>query len=375
MTIFTRMTALAERDGRGQPRPGLPRRGRAGGDHRGRGRRAARRPQPVRAAARRAGAARGDRRAPAAALRHRARPGTRSRSPSARPRRSPPRCSRWSSPATRCSCSTPATTATRAIVGARRRRAAADRARAARLARSRGASRAIAPRTRVLLLNSPHNPTGRVLDRAELELLADACREHDLIAITDEVYEHLVFDGEHIPLATLPDGRAHADGVVARQDALGHRLEDRLGERARPSWSRGSATSSSSSPSPAARRSSTRPRWRSALPTPIRCGDGAARQARPPRGGPRARRASTCSHTEGTYFLNADGTPGEPTRPTLCDAPAARGGRRRDPAVAVRRATGWATLLRFAFSKRDDVLDEAIERLTRSRGASGTRGG
>jgi N-succinyldiaminopimelate aminotransferase len=64
--------------------------------------------------------------------------------------------------------------------------------------------RAITRRARVLLLNTPHNPTGKVFTRAELELIADACAEHDLIAITDEVYEHLVFDGEHIPLSTLP---------------------------------------------------------------------------------------------------------------------------------------------------------------------------
>ena len=63
---------------------------------------------------------------------------------------------------------------------------------------------AITRRARVLLLNSPHNPTGKVLSRQELELIADACLEHDLIAITDEVYEHLVYDGRHIPLATLP---------------------------------------------------------------------------------------------------------------------------------------------------------------------------
>ena len=56
----------------------------------------------------------------------------------------------------------------------------------------------------MLLLNSPHNPTGRVLTRAELELIAAACVEHDLVCISDEVYEHLVYDGEHIPLATLP---------------------------------------------------------------------------------------------------------------------------------------------------------------------------
>ena len=63
---------------------------------------------------------------------------------------------------------------------------------------------AIGPGARLLLLNSPHNPTGRVLSRAELELIATACVEHDLICVTDEVYEHLVYDGEHIPIATLP---------------------------------------------------------------------------------------------------------------------------------------------------------------------------
>ena len=63
---------------------------------------------------------------------------------------------------------------------------------------------AAAPGARMLVLNSPHNPTGRVLTRAELEGVARVCVDNDLIAVTDEVYEHLVFDGEHIPLATLP---------------------------------------------------------------------------------------------------------------------------------------------------------------------------
>ncbi len=63
---------------------------------------------------------------------------------------------------------------------------------------------AIGPRARVLLLNTPHNPTGRVLSSSELGLIAGACVEHDLICVTDEVYEHLVYDGEHIPIATLP---------------------------------------------------------------------------------------------------------------------------------------------------------------------------
>jgi N-succinyldiaminopimelate aminotransferase len=64
---------------------------------------------------------------------------------------------------------------------------------------------AVTPRTRFVLLNSPHNPTGTVLDRDELQALADLAIEHDLVVITDEVYEHLVFDDhEHVPMATLP---------------------------------------------------------------------------------------------------------------------------------------------------------------------------
>lgn len=67
---------------------------------------------------------------------------------------------------------------------------------------------AVGPRTRMILVNSPHNPTGTVFTRAELDEIALLCREHDLIAVTDEVYEHLTFDGvEHIPLATLPGMR------------------------------------------------------------------------------------------------------------------------------------------------------------------------
>jgi aspartate/methionine/tyrosine aminotransferase len=61
-------------------------------------------------------------------------------------------------------------------------------------------------RTRAIIVNTPHNPTGKVYTREELELIADLCRRHDVLAITDEVYEHMVFDGhEHISLATLPD--------------------------------------------------------------------------------------------------------------------------------------------------------------------------
>src|SRR6202012_6268128 len=57
---------------------------------------------------------------------------------------------------------------------------------------------------RMLLLNTPHNPTGRVLSRAELTAVAEVCIEHDLVCVSDEVYEHLVYDGEHVPPASLP---------------------------------------------------------------------------------------------------------------------------------------------------------------------------
>ncbi|MET9507375.1 pyridoxal phosphate-dependent aminotransferase [Streptomyces flavidovirens] len=66
---------------------------------------------------------------------------------------------------------------------------------------------AVTPRTRLILLNTPHNPTGTVLTREELAAVAALAVERDLLVITDEVYEHLVFDGEHIPLASFPGMR------------------------------------------------------------------------------------------------------------------------------------------------------------------------
>lgn len=63
---------------------------------------------------------------------------------------------------------------------------------------------AITDRTSLILLNTPHNPTGTVFDADELRTVAELAIEHDLIVVTDEVYEHLVFDGEHVPIATLP---------------------------------------------------------------------------------------------------------------------------------------------------------------------------
>jgi N-succinyldiaminopimelate aminotransferase len=66
---------------------------------------------------------------------------------------------------------------------------------------------AITPRTRMLLLNTPHNPTGKVFTRTELEAIAALAVEHNLLVMADECYEHLVFEGEHIPIVTMPGMR------------------------------------------------------------------------------------------------------------------------------------------------------------------------
>jgi hypothetical protein len=116
---------------------------------------------------------------------------------------------------------------------------------------------AVSERTRLILLNTPHNPTGTVLSRDELQLVADAARRADALLVTDEVYEHLTFDGDaHTPVATLP-------GMAERTLTISS-----AGSPAPPSSSRRSPRSSSSSPTPAAHPSSPRSRAPSSTATP-----------------------------------------------------------------------------------------------------------
>ena len=64
---------------------------------------------------------------------------------------------------------------------------------------------AFGPRTRAIIVNTPQNPTGKVFTRAELNLIAGLCQKHDALAVTDEIYEHILYDGAvHVPMATLP---------------------------------------------------------------------------------------------------------------------------------------------------------------------------
>jgi aspartate/methionine/tyrosine aminotransferase len=69
--------------------------------------------------------------------------------------------------------------------------------------------RAFSARTRAIVVNTPHNPTGKVFSRPELEVIAELCLEHGAIAITDEIYEHLVYRGRHTSIATLPGMAEH----------------------------------------------------------------------------------------------------------------------------------------------------------------------
>src|SRR5207245_2654587 len=68
---------------------------------------------------------------------------------------------------------------------------------------------AFSAHTRAIIVRTPNNPTGRVLSRRELEAIAELCRRHDAYAVTDEIYEHIYYEGEHLPIATL-------DGMMGR---------------------------------------------------------------------------------------------------------------------------------------------------------------
>src|SRR6266849_7055035 len=65
-------------------------------------------------------------------------------------------------------------------------------------------AKAFTAKTRAIIVCTPNNPTGRVLSRAELTAIAELCQRHDAFAVTDEIYEHIYYEGEHIPIATLP---------------------------------------------------------------------------------------------------------------------------------------------------------------------------
>ena len=221
---------------------------------------------------------------------------------------------------------------------------------------------AIGPRARVLLLNSPHNPTGRVLSRAELELIAAACVEHDLICVTDEVYEHLVYDGEHIPIATLP-------GMASRTLTISSVGKSFSFTGWKIGWCSGPATL-------VAATRMVKQFLTFAGGTPLQHASAAAlrlpaAEVQALRDDLRAKRDQLCSGLEaaglrpitpaGTYFVNAD--VGVDAVAFCAELPERCGVVAIPTSVFYDDKDAARTLVRFAFCKRPEVIAEAAQRL------------
>jgi len=226
---------------------------------------------------------------------------------------------------------------------------------------------AITPATKALLLNSPHNPTGTVLRRCELEALAALAVEHDLLVITDEVYEHLVFDGApHLPIATFP-GMAQRTLSVSSAGKTFSVTGWKIG------WVCGPAhlvaavravkqflTFVGGAP------------LQPAVAHALRAEHGWVAEHRAALQGKQRRLAAGLHaagfgvlRSEGTYFICADIRPlGYCDGVEFCrDLPTRTGVVAIPVQVFVDDPAQWRHLVRFAFCKRNKVLDEAIARL------------
>ncbi|TVT59098.1 pyridoxal phosphate-dependent aminotransferase [Amycolatopsis rhizosphaerae] len=226
---------------------------------------------------------------------------------------------------------------------------------------------AVGPATRAILINSPHNPTGTVFDTAELSAIAELCVRHDLIAITDEVYEHLVFDGaEHRPLATFPGMRSRTVAVSSAGKTFNC-----------TGWKIGWVCSTPElvAAVKAAKQFMTfvsggplQPAVAYALDHELAWVDGLrdSLAAKRDRLGAGLTEAGFTVHPSlGTYFVCADVRPlGFTDAAQLAWQLPERIGVVAVPvSVFTDHPEQWRHLLRFAFCKRDEVLDEAIERL------------
>ena len=227
---------------------------------------------------------------------------------------------------------------------------------------------AFSPRTRAVLVNTPHNPTGAVLPREDLEQIATLCTEFDAIAISDEVYEHLTFDGvEHVSIATLP-GMA---GRTLRISSAGKMLNC-------TGWKVGWVTG----PADLVAATRTAKQYMSFTgATPLQMGVAHALRNEQEwigslRHSLQARRDQLAEILtgvgfdvvvgQGTYFLTADPSPlGVTDAASWCLELPGRIGVAAVPFAPFtdRYSEEWSHLVRFAFCKRPEVLDEAGRRL------------
>nr|BFD83652.1 pyridoxal phosphate-dependent aminotransferase [Streptomyces sp. Xyl84] len=225
---------------------------------------------------------------------------------------------------------------------------------------------AVTDRTRLLLINTPHNPTGTVLTREELTAVAELAVERDLLVVTDEVYEHLVYDGAHHPLAALPGMRERTVSISSSGKTFSF-----------TGWKVGWVTAAA--PLVTAVRSakqfltyvSAGPfqyAIAEALRLPDSYFDGLRADLRRKRDllGDGLRAAGFQVHRpQGTYFITTDISPfGEKDAYAFCRALPERCG-----VVAVPSSVFYddphagRTQVRFAFCKKDEVLQEAADRL------------
>jgi N-succinyldiaminopimelate aminotransferase len=224
----------------------------------------------------------------------------------------------------------------------------------------------VGPRTRALLLNSPNNPAGKVFARDELAHLAEVCRRHDILAITDEVYEHIIFEGEHIPLASLPGMRERVVTISSTGKTFGL-TGWKIGYSCAPP-----AISAALRTAHQFITFCNATPFQHALVAALEAGD-AYYQALG--ADYRARRDRLCRGLAeagfrvltpaGTYFAQADIRPlGYEDDVDFCRELPARVGVAAIPTSAFyrNRAEG-RHLVRFAFCKTDATLDEAIRRL------------
>ncbi len=226
---------------------------------------------------------------------------------------------------------------------------------------------AVTPRTRLLLVNSPHNPTGTVFTDAELAGLAGIAVEHDLLVLTDEVYEHLTFDGRaHLPLATLP-GMATRTLSVSSAAKTFNVTGWKTGWVCGPSELVAAVTAAKqfltfvgAAPfQPAVAHALTHEQgWVLALRESLQ-------RKRDLLSAALADAGFGVHASEGTYFVLADPRPlGVSDGLALCRELPARVGVAAVPVGPFCAEPGpWAHLVRFAFCKRDEVLVEAGARL------------